>query len=91
VPSQGYPALSFSLFVFILTSQLSARVWIPVVYDGLSPILDIPTLSIMCGLERDTPIPGAHTTVWPTGRDGRKERENKELLLLALRETSTYL
>jgi hypothetical protein len=45
------------LFVFILTSQLSARVWIPVVYDGLSPIVDIPTLSIMCGLERDTPIP----------------------------------
>jgi hypothetical protein len=28
-----------------------------VVYDGLSPIVDIPTLSIMCGLERDTPIP----------------------------------
>lgn len=37
------------------------------VYDGLSPTVGILTLSIMCGVERDTSVlinNGAHTTFY---------------------------
>src|SRR6266540_2853099 len=42
-------SLEFPIF---FSSQLSARVWIPVVYDGLSPIVGIPTLQGVSGVLR---------------------------------------
>lgn len=82
-------------FLFIVATLLTSRFGYGFLWSvyGLSPIVGIPTLSIMCGLERDTPIPIMVLTLrygQLVGMAGKKGAQ-QELLLLALIETSTYL